>query len=88
MVEDIVCSIWRHIAARHGAEIGVTNLSEDLLDALNCTLSIDNKIGNAMENLAPHKSSFGLEDHRGVTSSLLHPKPFVSSVANWLDTDD
>ena len=58
------------------------------MDALNCTLSIDNKIGNAMENLAPHKSSFGLEDHRGVTSSLLHPKPFVSSVANWLDTDD
>lgn len=54
-------------------------------DALNCTLSIDNEISAAMENLAPHKSTFGLEDHRGVTSSLTHPKPFVSTVANWLD---
>lgn len=57
-------------------------------DALNCTLSIDNKIARAMENLAPHKSSFGLEDHRGITSSLTLPKPLVSTTANWLDTDD
>ncbi len=57
-------------------------------DALNCTLSVDNRIAKAMENLAPHKSSFGLEDHRGITSSQLHPKPLVSTTANWLDSDD
>ena len=57
-------------------------------DALNCTLSIDNRIARAMDNLAPHKSSFGLEDHRGVTSSMMHPKPLVTSLANWLETDD
>jgi len=57
-------------------------------DALNCTLSIDNRIAEAMENLAPHKSTFGLEDHRGITSSLMLPKPLVSTIANWLDTDD
>ena len=57
-------------------------------DALNCTLSIDNKVAKAMENLAPHKSTFGLEDHKGVTSSLMLPKPLVSTTANWLDTDD
>ncbi len=56
-------------------------------DALNCTLSLDANIEEAMKNLAPHKSSFSLEDHKSISSNLLHPKPFVSTIANWLDSD-
>lgn len=58
-------------------------------DALQFTLALDNYIAKALENLAPYKNIFSLDDLRGVSSAAEQPKTVVSTTLNWLnDTEE
>lgn len=56
-------------------------------DQLNATLAIDLVTADAMRALAPHMSVFGFRKPREVTSNLEHPKPVVSTTANFIHDD-
>lgn len=55
-------------------------------DALQFSLTIDQRMEKEFEHLAPHMSSFGLEKPRTVSDSLAIPKPVVGSISNWLES--
>lgn len=57
-------------------------------DAMNFTLAIDEVIADYLKNLAPHKSTFGLDTPFKVTGDLSIPKPVVASIASWIDHPD
>ena len=52
-------------------------------DQLNFTLSIDNKIANGIEALAPHKSVFDLNSPRMVADNLSMAKTVISTLSKW-----
>lgn len=56
-------------------------------DALNGTLTLDNHTEACFEGLKPHKSTFNLDTYRSVSDALSMPKPVISTMANWLDTE-
>lgn len=56
-------------------------------DQLNATLAIDLVTADAMRALAPHMSVFGFRKPREVTGNLEHPKPVVSTTANFIHDD-
>jgi len=56
-------------------------------DALQFSLSIDNKMEEEFKHLAPHMSTFGLGKPRTVSDSLAIPKPVVGSISNWLESN-
>lgn len=55
-------------------------------DATNFSLSICQYLEHHFENLAPYKSTFGMEGPRSISSIQSIPKPVVSTIANWLDS--
>ena len=55
-----------------------------LKDQINFTLSLDNYTTDALKALSPHKSVFGLDEPREVSSNLAMPKPVVATIANWV----
>ena len=55
-------------------------------DALLLTMAVDNYVAGAIQNLSPHKSTFGFDNHRGITKAMIHPKPLITTVANWLES--
>lgn len=53
-------------------------------DQLNGTLSLDLMTAEELKNLAPHKSTFDLNEPRKVSKNLSHPKPVVATFSNWM----
>lgn len=53
-------------------------------DQLNGTLSLDRKTHEALRKLAPHMSTFDLNEPRAVSKNLSMPKPVVATIANWM----
>lgn len=53
-------------------------------DQLNGTLSLDNHTAEELRKLAPHMSTFDLNDPRAVSKNLAMPKPVVATIANWV----
>lgn len=43
---------------------------------------------NDLRHLAPHKSTFDLNEPRIVSGSLAMPKPVVASISNWLHSTE
>lgn len=69
--------------------LAVSSLNADFDgDQLNVTLSLDNEVALALRALAPHMSVFDLNAPRKVSRSLAMPKPVISTIANWLHSDD
>lgn len=87
--EDIVCSLWRHRAGIIAYRDYVANNLDNRFDgdAVGVTLSIDKYVANNLRHLAPHKNTFDLKEHRGVSGNLSIPKPVISTIANFLDDD-
>lgn len=54
-------------------------------DALQFSLTIDQRMEKEFESLAPHMSTFSMEKPRTVSDSLAMPKPVVGSISNWLE---
>lgn len=52
-------------------------------DALNLVLSIDNETTKGLENLAPHKNIYDLNNPRSLSSAASLPKTISSTIANW-----
>lgn len=58
-------------------------------DQLNFTPCLDNYTTEELRALAPHKSTFGLDQPKKVSSNLAQPKPVIATTANFLhDTDE
>lgn len=57
-------------------------------DAMNFTLALDKVMADFLENMAPHKSTFGLDKPFKVTGDLAIPKPVVATIASWMDHPD
>ncbi len=53
-------------------------------DQLNGTLSLDLMTAEALQRLAPHMSTFDLNEPRRVSKNLSMPKPVVSSISSWV----
>jgi hypothetical protein len=51
---------------------------------LNGTLSLDTLTTEELKKLAPHKSTFDLNDPRKVSKNLSMPKTVVATIANWM----
>lgn len=87
VVEDIVCSIWKHMAGVIAHRCELTTHTDNRFDgdALNFTLSIDQVIEKAIEPLQPHMSVFSLESPRDISDSLTMPKPVVGTIAAWME---
>lgn len=56
-------------------------------DQLNGTLSLDLLTAEELVKLAPHMSTFDLNDPRRVSKNLSMPKPVVSTIANWMHSN-
>lgn len=56
-------------------------------DAMNFTLALDEFVAEHFRHLAPHKSTFDLNDPLEVSGDLGMPKPVVSTFANWLHSE-
>jgi len=57
------------------------------LDQLNATLSLDLVTAEQLQNLAPHMSTFDLNEPRRVSKNLSMPKPVVSTIASWMHSE-
>jgi hypothetical protein len=57
-------------------------------DSLNISLPLDRFITTYLENLAPHKSMFGLEKPRKVTKNPSIPSPIISTQSAWIEARD
>lgn len=53
-------------------------------DQLNGTLSLDLMTSEELQKLAPHMSTFDLNEPRKVSKNLSMPKPVVSTIAAWM----
>ena len=53
-------------------------------DALNCMLSVDNELGDAFENLAPHRSGLSMDKPHEISGNLSMPKPVIATISNWI----
>lgn len=60
-------------------------VAEWYLDALQFSLTIDQRMEKEFEHLAPHMSTFGMEKPRSISDTLTIPKPVVGSISNWLE---
>lgn len=58
------------------------------LDALNFMLTLDNKLGDATDDLAPYKSAHDSEKPYTISGDLSVPKPVVSTISNWMHSED
>lgn len=58
------------------------------MDQLNFTLSLDNDIANKLKPLAPHKSTFDLNEPRKVSQNLSMPKTVIGTLSNWIGSKD
>ena len=58
------------------------------MDALQFSLTIDQRMEREFESLAPHMSVFSMEKPRTVSDSLAMPKPVVGSISNWLEHEN
>lgn len=54
------------------------------MDQLNGTLSLDLMTSEELQKLAPHMSTFDLNEPRKVSKNLSMPKPVVSTIAAWM----
>jgi hypothetical protein len=57
-------------------------------DQVNVSLALDNRTTNDQRTLAPHMSTFDLDEPRHISSSLSFPKPIVSTIAEWMHADE
>lgn len=57
------------------------------MDSLNFSLAVDNYIAKELENLSPHKSVFGLGSPYKVEDTISIPKPVVSTISNWIESE-
>lgn len=57
-------------------------------DQLNGTLSIDHMTAEELRRLAPHMSTFGLDEPRAVSRNLSMPKPVVATISEWIHQPD
>lgn len=57
-------------------------------DQLNGTLSMDLLTSEALRSLAPHMSTFDLNEPRRVSKNLSMPKPVVASISSWVHSPD
>ncbi|MNU19667.1 bifunctional DNA-directed RNA polymerase subunit beta/beta' [compost metagenome] len=53
-------------------------------DQLNGTLTLDLLTTEALQRLAPHMSTFDLNEPRRVSKNLSMPKPVVASISSWV----
>lgn len=58
------------------------------LDALNFTLTLDQKAQDAIEPLAPHMSAFTLKSPRTISDVMEIPKPVAGNIAEWLEWEE
>lgn len=58
------------------------------LDEINCTVPLDEMLGNELRHLEPHKSVFDLNEPKAVSSNLAMPKPVVASISNWFHSPE
>lgn len=58
------------------------------MDAINFTLCIDNYLHNLLENMSFDSSVFTLAGPFEISKDLAYPKPVVSTIANWLNTEE
>lgn len=56
-------------------------------DQLNGTLLLDNYTADEMYTLAPHMSTFNMDEPRKVSGNLAWPKPVIATTANWFHRD-
>lgn len=54
------------------------------MDQLNGTLSLDRRTHDELRKLAPHMSTFDLNEPRMVSKNLSLPKPVVATIASWM----
>lgn len=54
------------------------------MDQLNCTLLMDIVTADAYRALAPHMSTFSLNEPREISDNLAHPKPVVMTTAHFI----
>lgn len=57
------------------------------LDALNFTLTLDEKLTELIKDLKPHKSCFELDRPRSISNNLSIPKTVVATISNWMHSD-
>jgi hypothetical protein len=57
-------------------------------DQVNVSLSLDNRTTRDLRALAPHMSTFDLDEPFSISSSLSQPKPMVSTVADWMHSPE
>jgi hypothetical protein len=57
-------------------------------DQVNCSLSLDHRTVMDQMALAPHMSTFDLDEPRHLSSSLSLTKPAVSTIAEWMHDEE
>ena len=58
-------------------------------DALNLILSVDNKMADMWDPLAPHHNIFTLTEPKEISGNIPLPKPVTAIICNWLlDKDE
>ena len=55
------------------------------MDALNFTLALDQKIEDALENLAPYFNAFTLDKPGELSKSVNVSKPVLENIAAWYE---
>lgn len=51
-------------------------------------MNLDNRTARDLRELAPHKSTFDMDEPFGISSSLSMTKPVVSTIAEWMHSDE
>lgn len=57
-------------------------------DNVNVSLALDHRTARDQRALAPHMSTFDLEEPRHISSALAFPKPVVSTIAEWMHSEE
>lgn len=57
-------------------------------DNVNVSLALDHRTTIDQRALAPHMSTFDLDEPRHISSSLSLPKPVVSTIAEWMHSEE
>ncbi|MDR3392246.1 MAG: hypothetical protein P4L77_10990 [Sulfuriferula sp.] len=57
-------------------------------DNVNVSLALDHRTARDQRALAPHMSTFDLDEPRHISPSLSLPKPVVSSIAEWMHGEE
>lgn len=66
--------------------LSVTGFNADFDgDAMYGLLILDNEKARELSHLAPHKSTYNLDEYREVSPNLSMPKQTIATISNWLN---